>query len=261
MYAKIFESIYDGSLRKDWRALVTFQQLLVLCDEEGFIDKTPDAISARTTIPIEIIQAGITELASPDPESRSQEEEGRRIVLINPARKWGWRIVNYTNYREIRSKEDLRDYWKNQKRQQRQEASSDRFTELKQKLCVAFRRRHTDPWSYAEEFALSDVAKRENCIGEFTELINFRAKRGKYFPQSVIRLLEGWVQTLDASRNGHSLIESPTVLMRAIDEEISVHPANHESVRFNSSCSQNQKEDLKQLRKKRDEIRSQIAHA
>lgn len=121
MYAKIFESIYDGSLRKDWKALIVFQQLLVLCDDEGYVDKTPEAISARTTIPLEIISHGITELSSPDPDSRSQEFGGKRIVPINPERKWGWKIVNYREYREIRNKEDLRLYWKGQKRDQRLE--------------------------------------------------------------------------------------------------------------------------------------------
>ncbi len=119
VFAKIFESIYDGSLRKNWKALITFQQLLVLCDEEGYVDKTPDAISARTTIPLDIIQEGLTELSAPDPESRSQEEEGRRIVLINPGRRWGWRIVNHSAYRQIRSKDELRAYWRNQKRDER----------------------------------------------------------------------------------------------------------------------------------------------
>lgn len=106
-------------MRQDWRALVVFQQLLVLCDEEGYVDKTADAISARTTIPIEIIKHGIQKLSDPDPDSRSKEYDGRRIVLINPDRSWGWRIVNYVDYREIRNANELRLYWRGQKKEQR----------------------------------------------------------------------------------------------------------------------------------------------
>lgn len=130
MYAKIFESIYDGSLRRDWKALIVFQQLLVLCDEEGFVDKTPDAISSRTTIPLDIIQHGLRILSSPDADSRSLDEDGRRIVLTNPPRTWGWRIVNYREYRDIRNAEDLRLYWRGQKREQRLGFKRPEFSEM-----------------------------------------------------------------------------------------------------------------------------------
>jgi hypothetical protein len=260
MYAKIFESIYDGSLRKDWKALVTFQQLLVLCDEEGYVDKTPDAISSRTTIPIEIIEHGLNELSSADPDSRSRDEDGRRIVLIAPPRKWGWRIVNYQSYRDIRSKEELRSYWKGQKREQRQSESADRTMQLRKLLCVAFRRPEVDRWSYVEESSLCEVSKRENCLIEFNELIAFRSKRGKFFPQSVVRMLENWGQTLDMARNGHSLTESPSLMMKALQEEIDSHPANRESAYYQPSCTDVQKNQLKQLRDKYRTVRSQIAN-
>ena len=38
MYGKIFHSIYDGTLAEDWRAPITFQQLIVLCDADGIVD-------------------------------------------------------------------------------------------------------------------------------------------------------------------------------------------------------------------------------
>ena len=59
MYGKIFESMYDGTLYGQWEALITFQQMIVLADKEGFIEITPPALSARTGIPLEIIQKGI----------------------------------------------------------------------------------------------------------------------------------------------------------------------------------------------------------
>lgn len=110
MYARIFQSIYDGTLVEDWRALVTFQQMLVLCDADGVVDMTPRAISRRTGIPIEHIEAGIHVLESPDPTSRTETEEGRRILRIDPHRAWGWRLVNYKKYKEIRNEEDRREY-------------------------------------------------------------------------------------------------------------------------------------------------------
>ena len=261
MYAKIFESIYDGSLRKDWKALVVFQQLLVLCDEEGYVDKTADAISARTTIPIEIIEYGLNELASPDSDSRSQEEDGRRIVLIAPPRKWGWRIVNYKSYRDIRSKEELRSYWKDQKRGERISQAAERSIALRNKLCDLYKRNRNDRMDYMEESCLAQVARREKCLSEADELISFKPKRGRFFPHTLSRLLENWTGTLDASRNGHSCQESPVVVMKALQEEMDSHPANRESRAYRSDCTAEMKADLKSKREKYSTLRAQVANA
>jgi hypothetical protein len=104
--------MYDGTLatKGPWQALVTFQQMLILCDKEGVIDMTAEAISRRTTIPLEIIQIGIPALEDIDQESRSPELEGRRIIRLADNREWGWQIVNYAKYRLMRSQEDRREY-------------------------------------------------------------------------------------------------------------------------------------------------------
>lgn len=121
MYAKIFSSMYDGTLAMcgPWEALVTFQQLLILSDPEGYVDMTPDAISRRTTIPIEIIQKGLMVLESPDKDSRTPDEEGRRILRLDSHRSWGWKIVNHDKFRRMRSEDDRREYMKNYQHERR----------------------------------------------------------------------------------------------------------------------------------------------
>ncbi len=121
MYVKMFQSIYDGSLatRGPWQALVTFQQMLVLCDKDGVVDMTPEVISRRTTIPLDIVTKGLAILEQPDPESRRAEEEGRRIVRIAENRAWGWQIVNYAHYRAIRTADERREYMKAYMREKR----------------------------------------------------------------------------------------------------------------------------------------------
>lgn len=101
MYGKLFAQMYDGTLRADWRALVTFQQMIILCDADGVIDMTPDALAARTGIPLDVIQAGIASLEAPDPRSRTPDREGRRIERLDDHRDWGWRIVNHARYRKL----------------------------------------------------------------------------------------------------------------------------------------------------------------
>lgn len=112
MYGKVFESMFDGTLasKGPWQALVTFQQLIVLCDKSGVIDMTPEAISRRTSIPLEIIELGLHALMQPDPRSRTPAEEGRRITLLEDHRDWGWQIVNHAKYRDLRNAEERREY-------------------------------------------------------------------------------------------------------------------------------------------------------
>jgi hypothetical protein len=121
MYAKLFVSMYDGTLAMcgPWEALVTFQQLLILSDPKGFVDMTPDAISRRTTIPIDIITKGLAVLEAPDPDSRTPDEEGRRILRLDSHRNWGWRIVNHEKFHAMRTNEERRDYMRNYQKERR----------------------------------------------------------------------------------------------------------------------------------------------
>ena len=109
MYAKIFDSMYEGTLYGHWEAIVTLQQMLVLCDPVGVIDMTPQAIAGKTSIPIEIILKGIEVLTSPDPHSRTPGEDGRRIATIDEHRPWGWYIVNHAKYQRLKSAEEKRE--------------------------------------------------------------------------------------------------------------------------------------------------------
>jgi hypothetical protein len=112
VYGKVFTQMFEGTLasKGPWQALVTFQQLIVLANKHGEVDMTADAISRRTTIPLNIITLGLEELQKPDPDSRTEGEEGRRIVRLDKHRTWGWRLVNYAKYCKIRSEEDRREY-------------------------------------------------------------------------------------------------------------------------------------------------------
>jgi len=109
MYGKIFAEMYDGTLADNWEALVTFQQMIVLCDSNGIIDVTPRALASRTGIPIEIIDKGIAILERPDPQSRSAAMNGQRIHRLDEHRDWGWQIVNHEKYRDRKSAHEKRE--------------------------------------------------------------------------------------------------------------------------------------------------------
>lgn len=120
MYGKIFESMYDGTLAADWKAMVTFQQMIVLANQDGIVDYTPASLSRRTGIPLDIIEHGIEKLEQPDPYSRTMDNEGRRIERLDEHRPWGWSIVNYEHYAALATRAEAREKARIRKRRQRE---------------------------------------------------------------------------------------------------------------------------------------------
>lgn len=99
--------------------------LLVLADSDGVVDMTHEAIARVTNVPLDEVTKYITELGAPDAKSRSKVEAGRRIILIDSHRDWGWKIVNYQHYRAIRDEESRRAYFRDKQREHRKSKLSN----------------------------------------------------------------------------------------------------------------------------------------
>jgi hypothetical protein len=125
MFAKIFGQIFDSSIAEDYNCRRMFMDLLVLADEDGVIDMTYEAIARRTNVPIEDVRKYIEQLCQPDPLSRSKLEEGKRLKILDSNRDWGWVVVNYHHYRNLRDRETLRKYFRDQMRKSRAKRKKD----------------------------------------------------------------------------------------------------------------------------------------
>lgn len=101
MYAKVFTSMWDGSLYGKLEASAVLMACVTLCNAQGILDMTPEAISGRTGWPVEFVRKGITELEQPDARSRTPDDDGRRLAKLDDHRDWGWLIVNYEKYRTL----------------------------------------------------------------------------------------------------------------------------------------------------------------
>jgi hypothetical protein len=99
-YTPVFSEIYMGTLYGRWPAAPVWASLLPLCDRHGQIDMSPQAIAGLTGWPMDLLQEGIRQLSEPDEHSRTPDNDGRRLVLLDPARPWGWKVVNHGKYRE-----------------------------------------------------------------------------------------------------------------------------------------------------------------
>lgn len=109
MYAKLFSSLYQGTLRGCPDEILVFTNLLAHADATGLVDKHWRAISEETGISEDRVKTAIENLEAPDPESRSPEMDGRRLIPLDEHRAWGWHIVNHGKYRAIRNEDDRRE--------------------------------------------------------------------------------------------------------------------------------------------------------
>jgi hypothetical protein len=120
MFAKVYSQIFDSSIAENYTVRHVFMDLLVLADSEGVVDMTMHAIARRTNVPQEVIRDAIQVLSEPDPASRSEAEDGRRLALVDTHRDWGWRIINYEHYRKLRDEEGRRAYHRDYMRSYRE---------------------------------------------------------------------------------------------------------------------------------------------
>lgn len=108
VYVKLFNQILDSSLAENRKLRHFFIDLLLCSDPEGNVIMTPEAISRRTKAPVDEVEWGLKELQKPDRGSLSETENGRRIVALG-GHGYGWKIVNYEAYRDLKTAKEMRD--------------------------------------------------------------------------------------------------------------------------------------------------------
>ena len=101
-FVKIYGTqLLDSTLwMEDWQARLVFVSMLALADQKGFVNiPSVRVLASRLNLPQVEVERGLEVLLAPDKESRSPEEEGRRVLALET----GWHVVNYEKYREFRT--------------------------------------------------------------------------------------------------------------------------------------------------------------
>lgn len=107
MYGKFFRSAYEGSMHgAGFHVFAVWGYAIANADRKGFVDLNPKAIGPKLGGSVQDVEAALEYLQRPDPDSRSIEEEGRRIVREGT---FLFRVVNIRKYREIRDEDEKRE--------------------------------------------------------------------------------------------------------------------------------------------------------
>jgi hypothetical protein len=181
--------------------------LLALSDQDGFIDITIPAIARRINVDKTHVEAAISKFLLPDSSSRTKDQEGRRLEKVRES--FGWQIVNYKHYRDLRNDEERREYMKKYMRERRKSKS---VNSCKQPLTMLAK-------AEAEAEAEAEVKKHPKIIFNPTtnklENLNgnieiFKSKFPKVDFETELLKMESWLYSHPKSRkkNYESFISS-----------------------------------------------------
>ena len=95
-FTKLDSGIVNSSIwNEPPETRVVWITILAMSDENGFVATARSGLMRAANIPTDKFDLAILTLESPDPESRSPDNDGRRIVKI----EGGWIIQNHDKYR------------------------------------------------------------------------------------------------------------------------------------------------------------------
>ncbi len=118
-YGKVFDSIFGSSIMEsDVETRYIWMCMIITADKEGFIDETIPALARRFNVPVESMERAIKCFMEPDASSRTPDKDGRRIEPIRES--FGWKIINYDYYRNLRDDEQRREYMREYMRKYRE---------------------------------------------------------------------------------------------------------------------------------------------
>lgn len=113
MWIKLHDKIVDSSIwQEPYHVRLVWITLLAKCNMSGLVEISAVRVAAAAHVSEDEAKEAIKVLMSPDPHSKSQDYEGRRIEKV----EGGFRIINYHKYRDIKNPKDrvnyMRDYMK-----------------------------------------------------------------------------------------------------------------------------------------------------
>ncbi len=105
-YTKLFASIITSTIwMEPDQTRIVWITMLAAADKNGEVQGSIPGLARIAGVPVEAARESISKFLSPDPDSRTKDDEGRRIEAIDG----GWRLLNHRKYREMASRDEARE--------------------------------------------------------------------------------------------------------------------------------------------------------
>ena len=106
-YTKLFNSILASTIwREPDHVRIVWITMLAMTDRNGLVEASIPGLADLARVPVEKCREAIEILMAPDIDSRTPDNEGRRIEKVNG----GFVILNHAKYRDAMSADDRREY-------------------------------------------------------------------------------------------------------------------------------------------------------
>jgi hypothetical protein len=103
-FTKLFSSITESTIWVEPDHIrITWIAMLAMCDRRGRVWASIPGLANRARVSVEQAAEAIERFLAPDPYSRTPDNDGRRIEVIDG----GWRLLNYDKYRQIKDEETV----------------------------------------------------------------------------------------------------------------------------------------------------------
>lgn len=116
-YVKLFGSLLDSSIMD--QPIVTrwiWTVMLAMKDRHGVVSASVGGLARRAGVKREEVEEALQVFLSPDPDSRTKDDDGRRIRVVDG----GWLIINHQKYRDLESEAERRERDAERKRRERE---------------------------------------------------------------------------------------------------------------------------------------------
>src|SRR4030095_228087 len=113
-YTKLFDSLIMSTIwRADDKTRLVFITMLALRNRNHQIMASIPGLADAAHVSVDECRQAIAKLLAPDPDSRSKDLDGARIVEVDG----GWELVNGEKYRQLMSADERREYLKIKQRE------------------------------------------------------------------------------------------------------------------------------------------------
>lgn len=116
-YTKLFSEIITSTIWAEPDEIrIVWITMLALKDKWGVVGATVPGLAHLARVETEVCRKAIDKFLGPDGDSRTPDNEGRRIEVVDG----GWRILNHEKYRRLMSADERRDYLAQKQREHRE---------------------------------------------------------------------------------------------------------------------------------------------
>src|SRR5208282_4474708 len=155
-YTKLFSDIVDSSIwDEDAETRIVWVTLLALSNADGLVRGSIGWLAAKSRVSQEACRKALVKFAAPDPQSRTPDNDGRRIEPLDD----GWLILNYLIFRDRLSTNP-----KAVKTRERVRKHRERYNALHNVTCVTPRHSASDTASVSDSGTVDSTPKIEWCL-------------------------------------------------------------------------------------------------